>query len=369
MSQGGFIAGDDGTGKGGGDHQEEQPGHSLLVGLHDAGLEIGLVGRQDRGHLFDILCSLFFQDIDNVIDGDDTDHTVLLVDNGHGREVVFLESPCGFLLVGQGIDTDDIVVHDLSDDVIGIEDDQIPQSDRSYKDPLFIQDITGVNSLGIQPDFTDPLNGVSDRHVLPQIHILDGHDTAGRILRILEQEIDIGPGIGTGVGQDLFDDVGRHFLQHVFQQVSRVIRHQVIDDGRRFLVGQGLNDILLVIGFQIGEDICRHILGEETEHLEGILILHLIHDGRYVRGLHFRRRLAEFGIFFLLQHFQQELFVIDILIHTFFLLLLHKQNDISVHGSAEKKPAEEVPARIRMRYESSCRLKGRMVYTDGKSGA
>ena len=134
-------------------------------------------------------------------------------------------------------------------------------------------------------------------------------------------------------------------------------------------MGQGLNDILLVIGFQIGEDICRHILGEETEHLEGILILHLIHDGRYVRGLHFRRRLAELGIFFLLQHFQQELFVIDILIHTFFLLLLHKQNDISVHGSAEKKPAEEVPARIRMRYESSCRLKGRMVYTDGKSGA
>ena len=119
--------------------------------------------------------------------------------------------------------------------------------------------------------------------------------------------VDVRPGVGPCVLQDLLDHVGRHFLQ----KVRGVVGHQVVDDAGRFTVGQRLNDILLVIQLQVRKYIRCHILGQKAEHLEGILILHLVHNGSDIRCLHIGSRLAELGILLIAEQFQQDvLFVL-----------------------------------------------------------
>ena len=144
-----FIACDDRACECSGNHEKKQPWHALSVCLEDTDLEIRLVGRDDSGHLFDILGGLFFQNVDYVIDGDNTDETVLVIDNGHGGKVVFLEHLRRFFLVGKRVNTDDVVVHDLDDQfVIGFEK-KIAESYGADKFSSLVENVADIDCLGI----------------------------------------------------------------------------------------------------------------------------------------------------------------------------------------------------------------------------
>ena len=305
-----LIAGNDRAGEGGRNHQEQKPRHSVLVGVKDSRPEIALVGGNDSCHLLDILRGLFLDDIDDVVDGDDTDHTVLVVHDGHSRKVVFLESAGRFFLVGKGVDTDDVLIHHFPDDRIGIENDQIAQGHGSDQDSLLVHNITDINRLGIQSDLADAVNRIADGHVLFEVDILDRHDTSCRILRIPQQMVDILSGLRLRVLEDLLDDVGRHLLQ----KVRSIVRHQVIDDAGCFLIGQRLDDVLLHFDLKVCEYVRRNPLGQDPEYSQGLLIFHLVHDRRDVRHVHVRDFLAELGVLFLLQKFPQKFAIFNIFI-------------------------------------------------------
>ena len=194
--EGGFISRDDRAGEGRGDHEEQQPGHTRLVGLEDADLKVGLVGRDDGGHLLDILGGLLLHDVDDVVDGDDADHTILVVHDGHGGEIVFLEHLGRFFLVGQRVDADDVVVHDLADDLVIIFEKQVAKGHGAAEHALIVDDIADVDGLRVEADAADTLDRVLDGHGLAEIHVLDRHDRAGGVLRIAEQVVDVRPGLG-----------------------------------------------------------------------------------------------------------------------------------------------------------------------------
>ena len=50
----------------------------------------GTLRGSKKSHLFHILCSLFVDDVNDIVDGDDTYESVLLVNNGNRQKVVFL---------------------------------------------------------------------------------------------------------------------------------------------------------------------------------------------------------------------------------------------------------------------------------------
>ena len=238
---------DDRAGEGRGDHEEKQPGHPFSVRLEDTDTEVRLVGRDDSSHLFDILRRLFFEDIDDVIDGDDSDETVLVVDNRHGGEVVLLEHIRRLFLVGKGIDADDVVVHDLADDVCLLLEEKIADRDGADQQALLVKDIADIDGLGVESETLDPLDRILDGHGLDEVDVLDRHDASRGILRIAEEVVDVRAGIRAGVCQNFLYDVGRHLLE----KVGRVVSHHVIDDVRSFLIGKGLDDVLLAFNFKI----------------------------------------------------------------------------------------------------------------------
>ena len=87
-AEGVLKAGDDLAGKGGGDHQQQQPRNTGFEGVKGTGAEVGLVRRQHSRHLFHILRGLFLQNVDGVIDGDDTHQAIFCVHHGEGQKVI-----------------------------------------------------------------------------------------------------------------------------------------------------------------------------------------------------------------------------------------------------------------------------------------
>ena len=134
-------------------------------------------------------------------------------------------------------------MHDVTDDLVTVHEQQITQGHGSHQSSLRIQHIADIDGLTVEAYLTDPLDGLIHRQILLQVYIFDRHDTSGGIFRIAQQMIDISAHIGACVGQKLFDNVGRHLLQ----QIGRIVRHQVVDDVRCFLIRQGRDDLLLIV--------------------------------------------------------------------------------------------------------------------------
>jgi len=123
-------------------------------------------------------------------------------------------------------------MHDVTDDLVTVHEQQITQGHGSHQSSLGIQHIADIDGLTVEAYLTDPLDGLIHRQILLQVYILDRHDASGGIFGITQQMIDVSAYLRACVGQKFFDNVGRH----LFQQVSRIVCHQVVDDVRCFLI-------------------------------------------------------------------------------------------------------------------------------------
>ena len=168
--------GGDHAGEGGGKHQNQQPGDTLLGVGPDAGAEVGggIVVGQNSCHLLHILGALIGQDVDSVVDGDDTDEHTLVVQNRHRGEVVALHLAGHILLVIRDLHGDDIVVHDVHDGGRGVRQQQAAGR-HDAQQAVALHHIAGVHRLGVLALFADGVKGLAHGHVLAQADILGGH--------------------------------------------------------------------------------------------------------------------------------------------------------------------------------------------------
>ena len=76
-----------------------------------------------------------------------------------------MEEPCNFLLVGHGIHGDNVIIHEISDNLIGLSKEQVAQRNSTYQVPLRIQHITDIDGLLIYTGSSYTLYGLSDGKV------------------------------------------------------------------------------------------------------------------------------------------------------------------------------------------------------------
>ena len=178
-----FVVGRDHAGEGSREHQDEQPGDTLLGVGPDAGAEVGggIVVGQNSCHLLHILGALIGQDVDGVVDGDDTDEHALVVQNRHRGEVVALHLAGHILLIIRDLHGDDIVVHDVHDGGRGVRQQQAAGR-HDAQQAVALHYIAGVDRFGVLTLLADSGKGVTDGHILPQTDVFGGHQAAGRAL-------------------------------------------------------------------------------------------------------------------------------------------------------------------------------------------
>ena len=172
---------DDHAGKRRREHEKHQPWDAVFPDVHDARAGVGLIGRRDTGHLFDVFRGLLLHDVDDIVDRDDTDEAAFLIHDRDRDQVVVRDHVRDlFLVVGRrGID--DIRVHDVFEDHIVIRQQQILDRDDALELALGRRDIADVDRLLILADLADAGKCLTHTHVFFQIHELGRHDAASRV--------------------------------------------------------------------------------------------------------------------------------------------------------------------------------------------
>ena len=172
--------GGDHAGEGGRQHQDEQPGDALLGVGPDTCAEIGrcIVIRQNGRHLLHVLGGLVGQNVDRIVDGDDADEHALVVQDRHGREVVALHLTGHILLIVCDLHRNDVVVHDVGNGGLGVCQQQAAGRHNAQQ-TVPLDDVVGVDRLGVLALTADGGQRIADVHLLAQTDVFGRHQTAG----------------------------------------------------------------------------------------------------------------------------------------------------------------------------------------------
>ena len=249
------------------DQEDHQPDDSILRQFKDPGLQVGLVTGHHRAHLLEVLGVLLLDDVDDVVNGDDTHQAVLMVHDGDGEQVVPAEEVGDHLLVVGGGNRDEVRVHQIGEDAVVIGEEEGPDRNDTLKLAVLRGDVTGVDRLLVLTDTPDVRDGLLDRHLLLELDELGGHDRTGCELRVEEELVDQGPCLGGGVLEDAVDEVGGQLPEHV----DRVVDHQALHQLLQLLIGDGPDELLLMLECQVCKDLCRQVLVEGPEDNQGKL--------------------------------------------------------------------------------------------------
>ena len=285
--------GENDTGEGGREHQHQQPGGAGLPGLPHAGFQIRLVGGEDGGHLLDVLRDLLLQNVHGVVHGDDAHETGLRVHHRQRQEVILAEGAGGGLLVVQGLDTDEVALHDVADDVVFLRQQQRPDGQHADQVALLIDDIADVDGLLVRTGAADALEGVLHGHGLFQVHELRGHDAAGGVIGIFEDLVDAFAHFRVRVAQNTLDNIGRHLLH----DVHRVVQIQLVQHFFQLRVGKALDQQLLLVAVQLHKHLCCQLLGQQAEY-QRYLFSQLTAQRGDVRRLQRQQEVAQGSVLF-----------------------------------------------------------------------
>src|SRR5699024_4020530 len=118
---------------------------AVQVGAHRARFKVRLVGRGDGVDIRNIFRRLFGNDVQSVVDGDDTDEPVFLVNNGNGKQVVLGEVVRNFLFVGERIGVDVVVFHEGTDLLVEFMQQKVLYRHDADQLSLLVGNIAGID--------------------------------------------------------------------------------------------------------------------------------------------------------------------------------------------------------------------------------
>ena len=251
---------DDHSGKGSGEHQQKQPRDAAYHRLPHAGAEVRLVRRVDTGHMLEVLGSLLLDDVDSIVDGNDTHQPVFVIHDWHGQKVVFAKALGHVFPVLHGGGGNDIGLHDLFDHVGLVRKQQSPDRYQAQQVTAGVSNIADVDGLLVHTGAANALDGVLHGHVPFQVHELCGHDRTGGVLGIFENLINALAGLGVGVTEDALNHGGRHLLD----QIDSIVYVQLVQDFFQLGIGKGLDEQFLLLGVHFHKSFGGQFLGEQA---------------------------------------------------------------------------------------------------------
>ena len=98
--------------------------------------------------------------VDRVVDRDDADEPALVVDHGHGQQVVVGDGLGDRLGRLQGAHRDGLVDHHLGDPRLGPGDDQVAEREHADEAAVVVDDVHVVDGLGVRLELAQPVDGL-----------------------------------------------------------------------------------------------------------------------------------------------------------------------------------------------------------------
>lgn len=145
--------------------------------------EFGFVGA---GEFEDVFGGFFFDDVDDVVDGDAPDEDAVGIENGEGAEVVFGGGAGDFFLVGVGLYGDGVFDGEGGEGLLEVGGfEQFPELDVSLEAAVGGDDVGEVYGF-FEVDGSDVGDGLGGGHVGGDGDKVGGHDAAGGFFVVFE---------------------------------------------------------------------------------------------------------------------------------------------------------------------------------------
>ena len=225
-------------------------------------------------------CGGLRQDIHGIIHGDDAHHPLLSIQHRQGQQVIFRQEPGGLFPVCERTHRYHIRDHQVRHSGILRGCQQVLGRHHAQQLPV-LQHIAGIDRLLVDSGAADGIQRLPDRIARPEGDKLRRHDAAGTVRRIAQQGIYRHTALRAGGAED----AGHQVSGKLLQKIRRVVQMQGVKNLLQLPVRERAGQGGLSGTGEIGEHICRQVLGQRAEHrrLPGT-VLHGVQEGGDVHG-------------------------------------------------------------------------------------
>src|ERR1700677_2206647 len=122
---------------------------------------------------------------DYIIGGDDTDEFVVLVDDGEGDEIVFVEKFGDFVVAGSFVGGDERFGGERQQRRSGFGEHKFRERDGTGKSSLGVDQVDGAHGFHAAFEFAENADGIFDAGRDRQSEELSGHAAGGGLFAVL----------------------------------------------------------------------------------------------------------------------------------------------------------------------------------------
>jgi hypothetical protein len=243
-----------------------EPGCAFPDHLRESDLHVWRAERFQSAELLHVFRLLADERVDHVVDGNDTEHASLIVDHGHGEQIVFGNHPRHLFAVSARRHRDRrAAVAYVANSRQRRSEHQLPQRDHALQALIVVEHVDRVDRLLGAGDIADVSERLFDRPIRGHGQHLGGHDAARRLGRIAQQHRQRG---------------ARRRIEMLEQPVAG--RHLELAEEIRLLVGRHRLD-------QRDGGVRLHAFDDLVAPVELRFVEHLYREIEWQRGHHFRR--------------------------------------------------------------------------------
>ena len=243
------------------DDEHQEPDDPRAGDLHDGGGEVRPAQRLGAADARDVLGLLFLEDLHRVVDGHNTDEAGLRVDDGQRQEIRLADEARSLLLVGVDAGGEDVRVHEIADERVGIGKDQVAQAEHAEQAPAIVGHRQRVDRLGRATDAPQPLERLRGGHPGAEARHLRRHEPSGRVLRVAEERRGEPPLVRREPREQPVRDLGGHLLG----EPGTVVRIHLLEELSDVRLAHALEELLLERGVEQLEDLERPVAAREPE--------------------------------------------------------------------------------------------------------
>ena len=169
----------------GGGEVEREPGQAAADGCAHTGVEVLLLIQPH--HAEHVLCGFLLGHVQEVVGGGGAHQAAFRNHHGNRAQVVVLEGSQDFFLVGLGGGGNDVGVHQVAEQLLGLGDNEVTQTDHALQGVVRIDDVEVVDVAGAGLHAAEVGDRVVRRHRGRKGHKVRRHDAAGGLIRVFEQ--------------------------------------------------------------------------------------------------------------------------------------------------------------------------------------
>ena len=196
-----------------------------------------------------------------------------------------------------GGNRDQVGLHDAVDRLkIALRKQQALYAYRTDEQPV-LQYITGIDCFLVNACAADAQDCVTYGHPGRQLDIFRGHHGTGRVLRVLQDLVDLFAHFRVSLGQDTL-----HYVRgHLFNNINCVVDVQLLHDLTQLLVADALDQRFLFFALHFNEAFRGQFLRQKPEQKRQFFLLNAGKNRSNIRGIHRDKDVPDCRVFFVVQ--------------------------------------------------------------------